>query len=191
MSAANKQVYGKQSVSDIFKKYQAQLKGYIAKRVDRHEDREDIFQDVFYQLSKIDLDENPIEQISSWLYAVARNKIIDKSRKRKELSITVSNESNEDEEFLTELTDLLFDENSSPETEYLKSLVWVELEEALKELPVEQRTIFELTELEGFSFKEISESTGVTVNTLISRKRYAVLHLRNRLNGVYNDFFDK
>lgn len=190
MSAA-KQITEKQTVSDIFKKYQAQLKGYIAKRVDRQEDREDIFQDVFYQLSKIDLDENPIEQISSWLYAVARNKIIDKTRKKKELAITVKTETYEDEEFLTELTDLLFDEDSSPETEYLKSLVWVELEDALKELPAEQRTIFELTELEGFSFKEISESTGVTVNTLISRKRYAVLHLRNRLSGIYNDLYGK
>ena len=177
-------------MSDIFKKYQTQLKGYIAKRVNRQEDREDIFQDVFYQLSKIDLDENPIEQISSWLYAVARNKIIDKSRKKKEQSITVNTEKNDEEEFLVELTDLLFDEDSSPETEYLKSLVWVELEEALKDLPIEQRTVFELTELEGFSFKEISESTGVTVNTLISRKRYAVVHLRNRLSGIYNDFFN-
>jgi RNA polymerase sigma factor (sigma-70 family) len=176
-------------VSDIFKKYQAQLKSYIAKRVSRQEDREDIFQDVFYQLSKIDLDENPIEQISSWLYAVARNKIIDKSRKKRELSVTVNMESSEEDEFLVELTDLLFDEDSSPETEYLKSLVWVELEEALKELPTEQRTVFELTELEGISFKEISESTGVTVNTLISRKRYAVLHLRNKLSGIYNDLF--
>lgn len=188
--STSKQTSDKQTVSDIFKKYQVQLKNYIAKRVNGQEDREDIFQDVFYQLSKIDLDENPIEQISSWLYAVARNKIIDKSRKRKELSIVVETNGNEDDEFLVELTDLLFDEDSSPETEYFKSLVWVELEDALRELPIEQKMVFELTEIEGFSFKEISESTGVTINTLISRKRYAVLHLRSRLSGLYSDLLN-
>lgn len=181
----------KQSVTDIVKSYQAQLKGYIAKRVNGQEDREDILQEVFYQLSKVDLEENPIEQISAWLYSVARSKIIDRSRKKKELSLTVQGDSSNDEDgFVAELTDLLFDEDSSPETAYLKSLVWVELEDALSELPQEQRTVFELTELEGFSFNEIAQSTGIAVNTLISRKHYAVKYLRKRLSGIYNDFIN-
>ncbi|WP_029905679.1 RNA polymerase sigma factor [Prevotella sp. 10(H)] len=175
------------NVSDIFTKYRAQLKNYIAKRVISKEDGEDILQNVFYQLSKIDLIEKPIEQISAWLYSVANNQIIDRSRKHKEEEMkTVTNEKGE-EMFLAEITGLLLDESSSPEKEYLRSLVWDELEVALAELPEEQRQVFELTELEGFSFKEISEATGVTVNTLISRKRYAVLHLRDRLKGLYND----
>lgn len=94
---------------------------------------------------------------------------------------------NGEELFLAEVTGLLLDEDSSPETEYLRSLVWVELEAALTELPEEQREVFELTELEGYSFKEISEATGIGVNTLISRKRYAVLHLRERLKDLYDE----
>jgi RNA polymerase sigma factor (sigma-70 family) len=166
-------------VADIFRKYRHQLQRFIGKKVSSKEDCEDILQDVFYQLSKIDAEENPIQSISSWLYAVAHNLIIDRSRKRRE--------ADEDGSFLAELAQLILDEEASPELDYVKTLVWEELEIALSELPVEQRTVFELTELQGFSFKDISESTGVTVNTLISRKRYAVLHLRKRLAKLYDE----
>jgi RNA polymerase sigma factor (sigma-70 family) len=179
-----------QSVSDIFKKYRNQLKNYINKRVLSKEDGEDILQNVFYQLSKIDLIEKPIEQISAWLYSVANNQIIDRSRKHKEVEMPYVKTKENDELFLSEITSLLMDEDSSPETEYLRSLVWIELEDALSELPIEQREVFELTELEGFSFKEISEETGITVNTLISRKRYAVLHLRERLKDLYYELLE-
>lgn len=141
----------------------------------------------FYQLSKIDLIERPIEQISAWLYSVANNQIIDRSRKHKEVEMPYMKTNDDEDLFLSEVTSLLLDEDASPETEYLRSLVWEELEAALEELPEEQRKVFELTELEGFSFKEISEATGVAVNTLISRKRYAVLHLRERLDDLYRE----
>lgn len=165
-------------VSHVFRKYQAQLKNYIAKRIPSKEDREDILQDVFYQLLKTDTVANPIQQISAWLYSVARHLMIDKSRKHREeeMPSLISNE--EDTLIIKEVSDFLFDEEASPEKEYLRSLVWEELDIALSELPEEQRTVFELTELQGFSFKEISEATQIPVNTLISRKRYAVLYLR-------------
>lgn len=177
-------------VADIFKKYQTQLRRFIAKRVDSKEDGEDILQDVFYQLSRIDMVENPIQQISSWLYAVTRNLIIDRSRKQREEEMPYLNKSDEDGNFIDELTIMLLDEDASPERDYIKTMIWEQLELALAELPEEQRVVFELTELQGFSFKEISESTGTTVNTLISRKRYAVLHLRKRLTELYKELLN-
>ncbi len=178
-----------QNVTDIFKKYQSQLKSFIAKRVTSKEDREDILQNVFYQLAKINLEENPIQQISAWLYSVTRNQIIDRGRKHKEVEMPYFKDE-DDDSFVKEISELLSDKDSSPETEYLKSLIWEELNSALSELPEEQRTVFELTELQGFSFKEISESSGVSVNTLISRKRYAVLYLRSKLYDLYRDFME-
>lgn len=180
-----------QDVSGIFKKYRVQLKNYIARRVFSKEDGEDILQNVFYQLSKADLIEKPIEQMAAWLYSVANNQIIDRSRKRKEEEMPYIVTEDGEEVFLAEITGLLLDEDASPETEYIRSLVWEELEIALSELPEEQREVFELTELEGFSFKDISEATGITVNTLISRKRYAVLYLRVRLRDLYYELLEK
>ncbi|MDU1892466.1 MAG: sigma-70 family RNA polymerase sigma factor [Dysgonomonas sp.] len=180
-----------QNVADIFKKYQAQLKGYINKRVYSKEDGEDILQNVFYQLSKIDMIARPIEQISAWLYKVANNQIIDRSRKHREEEMPyVKTEDNEDL-FLAEITGLLADDGTSPETELLHTLIWEELDIALSELPPEQKEVFELTEMEGFSFKDISEATGISVNTLLSRKRYAILHLRERLKNLYDELLDK
>ncbi|KAA6349601.1 ECF RNA polymerase sigma factor SigW [termite gut metagenome] len=177
------------TVSEIFAKYHSQLKGFISKRVPSKEDCEDILQEVFYQLAKVNLEENPIRQMSSWLYSVARNRIIDRSRKQREEELPYYLD---DGEYLLaeEINRLLPDEISSPETTLIKSLIWEELEIALSELPDDQRTIFELTELDGFSFKEISESTGISVNTLISRKRYAVMYLRKRLFDWYEEFWD-
>ena len=179
-----------QYVSELFRKYQAQLKGFIAKRVPSKEDCEDILQNVFYQLAKINIETNPIEQVSAWLYSVTRNQIIDWSRKKREEALPEVHNNEEDQSFIRELTGLLLDEDASPEMDFIRSLVWEELENAMNELPEEQSTIFKLTELEGFSFKEISESTGITVNTLISRKRYAVLHLRKRLARLYDELLN-
>ena len=179
-------------ISDVFKKYQAQLKGYINKRVTSKEDGEDILQNVFYQLLKTDSLINPIEEMTAWLYAVARNQIVDWKRKRKEEEMPYITASDSDEVFMNEISSFLFDEeSSSPEDVYLRSLVWTELEAALEELPLEQKEVFEWTELQGLPFKEISETTGIAVNTLISRKRYAVLHLRLRLKSLYDDLLDK
>ena len=179
----------KNKISDVFKRYQAQLKGYINKRVASKEDGEDILQNVFYQLLKT---ENPIDEMTAWLYAVTRNQIIDWKRKRKDEEMPSITVDDGNELFLSEISNFLFDDSdSSPEDVYLRSLVWNELEVALAELPQEQREVFELTELKGLPFKEISESTGIPVNTLISRKRYAVLHLRLRLKSLYEDILDK
>ncbi len=179
----------KNKISDVFKRYQAQLKGYINKRVASKEDGEDILQNVFYQLLKT---ENPIDEMTAWLYAVTRNQIIDWKRKRKDEEMPSITVDDGNELFLSEISNFLFDDSdSSPEDVYLRSLVWNELEVALAELPQEQREVFDLTELKGLPFKEISESTGIPVNTLISRKRYAVLHLRLRLKSLYEDILDK
>lgn len=170
----------------VYQKYESELKGYIGRRVEFKEDIEDIFQNIFYNLSKIDLNENPIDQISSWLYSVAQNQISDYYRKKKPDPF-YEHEDIDDEGFLINLIDIIGDDSVSPEAQYVQSIVWMELELALGELPPEQRTVFELTELEGFSFKEIAESTGVPVNTLLSRKRYAVLYLREKLRSLYDD----
>ena len=174
-------------VADIFRKYQAQLRGFIAKRVSSKEDSEDILQNVFYQFMKNDRADDPIEQIAAWLYSVARNQIIDRSRKRREEEMPSLSTNEDDGTFLKELSDLMPDEDQSPEMDFIRSTVWEELEHALLELPDEQRTVFELTELEGIPFKEIAESTGIPVNTLISRKRYAVLFILKRLYNLYED----
>ena len=177
-------------ISTIFKKYQSQLKGFIAKRVSGKEDREDILQDVFYKLLQTDPVAHPIEQISSWLYSVTRNLIIDRSRKYKEEKLTTPDGEYEEHLLLKEVSEYLFNSDTSPEKDYTRALVWEELDKALAELPEEQRTVFELTELQGFSFKEISASTGIPVNTLISRKRYAVLYLRDNLYELYKELLN-
>lgn len=180
----------KRNISEVFKDYQQRLKNFIAKRVDSKEDREDILQNVFYQLVKADSLMKPIDELTAWLYQVTRNQIIDWSRKRKESEIPYITDNESGEISFIETTQALLKNSSSPEIEYIRSLVWVELDSALKELPDEQSNVFRLTELDGLSFKEISESTGIPVNTLISRKRYAVLHLRERLKDLYEDIID-
>lgn len=182
---SRKESLQEKAVIDIYHKYQSPLRGFIAKRVPSREDTEDILQNVFYQLSRIDLVDNPITHISAWLYSVARNQIIDHGRKHKEEEMPYVMNDDDEVLFIKEITDVLI-EADSPESTFIKTLMWEELESALDELPQEQRDVFELTELEGFSFKELSEITGITVNTLLSRKRYAVLHLRKRLYDLYD-----
>lgn len=177
------------TVSDIVNTYQRQLKAFIAKRVSSKQDTEDILQDVFYQLSKVDWEANPVQQVSAWLYSVARNRIIDHSRKHQEEAMPYLKENNEEGTLVKELTEILLSEESTPELDLIRSLIWEEFDIALAELPEEQRVVFELTELQGFSFKEIAESTGLSINTLLSRKRYAVLYLRKQLYHLYEELF--
>ncbi|MDR1973821.1 MAG: RNA polymerase sigma factor [Bacteroidales bacterium] len=168
----------KENLPELIAEYQPRLKSFIRNRVGNKDDTEDILQDVFYQLIKtLDGAMNPIEHVSAWLYRVARNTIINNGIKKREVR---------SDEVFKEFSKILFD-GSSPETEYLRSLVWVELESALSELPAEQREVFELTEFADLSMKEISVTTGVPVNTLLSRKHYAVLYLRKRLKDLYMD----
>ncbi len=179
------------NVSEIFKKYQAQLKSFIAQRVTVKEDREDILQDVFYQLLKTDPVATPIQQISAWLYTVTRNLIIDRKRKHREEEIPQIQTEEGEIFILKEVSGYLFDTDNSPEKEYMRSLVWEELGNALSELPEEQRIVFELNELQNIPFKEISDNTGISVNTLISRKRYAILYLREKLYNLYEELLDE
>jgi RNA polymerase sigma factor (sigma-70 family) len=180
----------KQHISDIIKNYGNRLHSFIRKRVQSSEDAEDILQEVYYQLAEADRLLKPIDQMAAWLFTVARNRITDLYRKKKTESLPEVFDKNDDDSPLAELRDLIFDDGSTPETEYLRSVVWTELDKVLNELPEEQRLVFELTELKGLSFKEISKQTGVSVNTLISRKRYAVLVLRERLQLIYNELLN-
>ncbi|WP_044124685.1 RNA polymerase sigma factor [Segatella paludivivens] len=171
-------------------KIHPEVKIVYQRQISSRDDADDILQDVFYQLAKnVDNAMNPIENISAWLYRVTQNKIINAETKKKEVRMPVFQE-DEDENVLEEISGLLFHEvedEDSPETKYLRSLVWTELENALAELPPEQREIFEMTELDGIPVKEISKTIGVPVNTLLSRKHYAIVYLRKRLQTIYND----
>ena len=184
------QVAQKLNVSAIALEYSNRLAAFIKKRVNRTEDAEDILQEVFYQLAEADRLMKPIDQIAGWLFTVARNRITDLYRKKKTDFLPEQYADDDEEYVIEELGELLIDESDNPETEYIRSLVMDELNSALDELPAEQREAFELTEFQGLSFKEISEKTGEPVNTLISRKRYAVLYLRERLKILYDEIIN-
>lgn len=162
---------------------------FIRGKVATDEDAQDILQDVFYQLASNHGIVESIENMAAWLYRVARNRIIDTYRKKKPESIDTSfTEENEDTGYFLHIAGLSASDDDSPDSLYERSLVWETLYEALDELPEDQRNVFVLHELENKSFNEIAQSTGVPLNTLLSRKRYAVLHLRNRLKELYDDF---
>ena len=170
-------------IVDTIKAYGKSLMGFIRKRVSNDADAEDILQDVWYQLSNV-VNGEPIEQTGAWLYRVAKNKIIDKHKKHRE-SLFDDFFTDEEQEGESNFLDFLMVEESTPETAYVRNLFWEQLFMALDELPEEQKQVFVWHELEDKSFDEISEETGVKFNTLVSRKRYAVLHLRNRLKDLY------
>jgi RNA polymerase sigma factor (sigma-70 family) len=176
----------RKNISTVIGQFGKRLLGFIRQRVNNEADAEDILQDVWYQLTA---STEPIEQVGSWLFTVARNKITDRYRKSKpELLDDILPA--EDEEGSTGFRDILFDNSNNPETAYLRNLFWETLEQALQELPEEQRYVFVKHELEEIPFKIIAEETGTTVNTLISRKRYAVLHLRNRLEDLRQELLN-
>jgi RNA polymerase sigma factor (sigma-70 family) len=161
---------------------------FIRRRVRSEADAEDILQDVFYQLATSYSVTDPIEQLTSWLFTVARNKIIDWYRKKKPESLPV--EQSDDEARLLP-SDFLMDPRQDPDEVYARSLLWAEFADALDELPDNQREVFVMHELEGRSFKEIAELTGEPMNTLLSRKRYAVLYLREQLQELYDELFNQ
>ena len=180
----------KENLENLIVEYQPQLKSFIRKRVDNREDAEDILQDVLYQFVKtVTIALNPVEQVSAWLYRVAKNTIINHVTKKRESEMPVYRNEQGFETIDRDFSELLFGDETfpSPETEYLRSLVWEELENALSELPPEQREIFELTELAGLPVKEIAQTSGVAINTLLSRKHYAVVFLRKRLKELYEE----
>ena len=173
-------------ISEIVAEQRARLRNFIRRRVPDPLDAEDILQDVFYKLVEANRLLMPIEHATGWLFRVARNRITDLFRKKKPQSfgeISVEGEGGE----LLQLEDLLPSPEAGPEAVYVRNLLLEELELALDELPEEQREAFVGHELEGRSFKEMAEETGVSVNTLLSRKRYVVLHLRKRLQSLYDE----
>lgn len=165
------------------------LLNYIRKQVGNADDAEDILQDVFYQFAESSFLLKPIEQVTAWLYAVARNRITDLFRKKKNISESDLSASQGMEKEFSEFFGSLFSTDNL-ELDYSRQVILDELERALEELPEEQRFAFEQHELEGVSFKSLSEASGETVNTWISRKRYAVLHLRKRLQAIYEEFLN-
>lgn len=183
---ANMTDQGRSNITHVVNAYTKRLMGFIRKRVSNEADAEDILQDVFYQFIG---NTKPIEQLTSWLFTVTRNKITDKQRKHKP-ELLEDIHAGGDEESSFDWTELYFEKDNNPETDYLRNLFWETLQAALQELPENQKQVFVLNELEGVPFKEIAEQTGESVNTLISRKRYAVLHLRERLAGLKQDLLN-
>jgi len=173
-------------ISEIVAEQRARLGNFIRRRVPDPLDAEDVLQDVFYKLVEANRLLMPIEHVTGWLFRVARNRITDLFRKKKPQSLadaTIEGESGEP----LQLEDLLPSPEAGPEAVYARNMLLDELELALEELPEEQREVFVGHELEGRSFKEMAEQTGMSVNTLLSRKRYAVLHLRKRLKAIYDE----
>jgi RNA polymerase sigma factor (sigma-70 family) len=165
-------------IAEVVKREQSRLRDFIRRRVPDPRDAEDILQDVFYKLVEANRLLMPIEHVTGWLFRAARNRVIDLFRKKKPELF---------DDDLLDLEDLLPSPDAGPEALYARSVLLDELDLALDELPDEQREVFIAHELEGRSFKEIAGETGVNVNTLLSRKRYAVLHLRERLQDIYDE----
>jgi RNA polymerase sigma factor (sigma-70 family) len=174
-------------ISEVVKREQSRLGNFIRRRVPDPRDVEDILQEVFYELVEANRLLMPIEHVTGWLFRVARNRITDLFRKKKPESFSDAAAPGDDEE-LMRLEDLLPSPDAGPDALYARSVLLDELEFALDELPEEQRQVFVGHEIEGRSFKELAAETGVSVNTLLSRKRYAVLHLRERLQSIYDEF---
>ncbi|MHC6203098.1 RNA polymerase sigma factor [Breznakiellaceae bacterium SP9] len=180
-----------QPVSEAFSVFHKKLSHFIRKRVSIAEDAEDILQEVFYQFTRVNNIGKPVEQTAAWLYRVARNLIINKYKKKSEVQFPALYDEDEDEYFLQEIADVVFCEEATPETEYLRFLVLEEIKSAVNELPPQQREVFALTEYYDMPVKEIAKNTGVSVSTVLSRKHYAVLHLRKTLKDLYESIVKK
>ena len=179
-----------QQISEAISREQSRLRNFIRKRVADRDDAEDILQEVFYELIEAYRMMKPVEQVTAWLFQVARNRITDLfRRKSREAQDSEPAMRTEDGEALL-LEDLLPSPDAGPEAEYARSVLLEEFDDALDELPQEQREVFIAHELLGYTFKELAAQSGVSVNTLLSRKHYAVLHLRQRLQAIYDEFMN-
>ena len=174
-------------ISEVVTREQSRLRNFIRRRVPDPRDAEDILQEVFYELVEANRLLMPIEHVTGWLFRVARNRITDLFRKKRPESLSDAAVAGDDEELL-QLEDLLPSPEAGPDALYARGVLLDELEFALDELPEEQREVFVGHEIEGRSFKQMAAETGVSINTLLSRKRYAVLHLRERLQSIYHEF---
>jgi len=179
-----------QRISEVVKREQSRLRNFIRRRVPNPADVEDILQEVFYELVEANRLLMPIDHVAGWLFRVARNRITDLFRRKKPESFSNARVEDEDGDVL-QVEDLLPSPDAGPEALYVRGVLLEELELALDELPDEQREVFIAHEIEGRSFKELSAASGVNINTLLARKRYAVLHLRGRLQTIYDEFTKK
>jgi RNA polymerase sigma factor (sigma-70 family) len=179
-----------QWIAQAMERDEPRLRNYIRKHVLDREAAEDILQEVFCELVEAYRLLKPIEQVTGWLFRVAKNRIIDRFRGRKLESLAAPRSGEEDGVPVT-LEDLLPSPDSGPEAAYARRVLLDEIDEALEEMPEEQRSVFIAHEWEGYSFKELSVATGVSVNTLLSRKHYAVVHLRRRLQSIHQEFMKK
>ncbi len=176
-----------QQISEAISRDQSRLRNFIRKRVADQGDAEDILQDVFYELVELYRMMKPVEQVTAWMFRVARNRITDLFRRKKREGLRNEPAVTEDGEVRC-LEELLPSPDAGPEAAYARSVLAEELDDALDELPDEQRDVFIAHELMGYSFKELARQSGVSVNTLLSRKHYAVLHLRQRLQAIYDEY---
>jgi len=177
-------------ISEVIAEERSRLRNFIRKRVPNEADVEELLQEVFYELVEANRLLMPIDYVTGWLFSVARNRITDLFRKKKPENFTDAAVTDEEGEVLR-IEDLLPAPDAGPQALYLRNRLLDELESALDELPAEQRAVFVAHELEGRSFKEQSAATGIGVNTLLARKRYAVLHLRKRLQNIHDEFTRK
>lgn len=178
------------NLDDIIKENTPRLRSYVSRRISNRDDADDIVQDTFYQLVRtISIMDNPMGKVTSWLYTVAHNLIINHSKKHREEEMpTFLYEENDEDGFLKDLSEIMIASDSEePDMLMLRGMVWEELNKALSELPKEQREAVEMTEIKGMTAKEAAELMGVTVNTFLSRKHYAVLHIRRRLKILYEE----
>ena len=177
-----------QRISEAFGLERARLRNFIRKRVADENDVEDILQDAFYELVEAYRMMKPVEQVGAWLFQVARNRITDLFRKKRPEALGNDPVAYEEDGESLLLQDLLPSPDAGPEEAYARNVLLEELDAALDELPEEQREVFIAHELEGYSFKELASATGLSINTLLSRKHYAVVHLRQRLQAIYDEF---
>jgi len=177
-------------ISEVIAAEGSRLRNFIRRRVPNEADVEDLLQEVFFELVTANRVLTPIDYVTGWLFRVARNRITDLFRKKKPENFTDASVEDEEGELLR-IEDLLPSPDDGPEALYIRGVLLDELEQALAELPAEQREVFVAHELEGFSFKELSAESGVNINTLLSRKRYAVRHLRERLQSIHDEFRTK
>src|SRR5713226_1400212 len=175
-------------LSEAIEREQPRLRNFIRKRVADAGDAEDILQEIFYELVEAYRMMKPVEQVGAWLFQVARNRITDLFRKKRPEALRNDPVAYEEDGESLLLQDLLPSPDAGPEEAYARSVLLEELDAALDELPEEQREVFIAHEIEGYSFKELAAATGLGINTLLSRKHYAVVHLRQRLQAIYDEF---
>lgn len=180
-------------LDEIIKYNTPRLRSYVRSRVSNSEDADDIVQDTLYKLTRaFSIMENPIGKVSAWIYTVAHNLIINHGKKKHEKDVAGTTHEDYEKSFMQDLSEIMVSaDHESPDIILLREMVWEELHKALAELPQEQREAMELTEIKGLSVREAAEQVGVNLNTFLSRKHYAVMHIRKRLRGLYEELVIK